>query len=398
MQKISVWAISILLVTPAIAGGYLPTVDVSGGAYSARAAFGGTATQQAQTAQPKNQVSKNVVARTAKQTAKKTSDNIIAGGDILTPMRPSDNLWATSDAPLRMPRANEFAVIRSEEILPEESLDKPTVAARNSAPVIESDLDMQIARLNELQKKADESVRDEPIKIASPMVAVVEPVAEPEPVKLSRMVVPMQKESVRARAEKNVSPRIAAVRNDMTKLNPTELRKAFRKTFLSENKHLSAYQIDNKFDVASDMSSSMEGFTAVRDLSESGGIRPLEIKIKFRNADSSLSRDNYTLLSEYAGIVVNNPKRAIQVSIPQSVIDNADDKKLAARRLAIIEQVLHDTGVSEQRIMPVLANRDIDDGFLLRIISNDQYETLTKQKKNMFGDTVSQKTYKSMSW
>ena len=178
MQKISVWAISILLVTPAIAGGYLPTVDVSGGAYSARAAFGGTTTQQAQTAQPKNQVSKNVVARTAKQTAKKTSDNIIAGGDILNPMRPSDNLWATSDAPLRMPRANEFAVIRSEEILPEESLDKPTVAARNSAPVIESDLDMQIARLNELQKKADESVRDEPIKIASPMVAMVQPVSE----------------------------------------------------------------------------------------------------------------------------------------------------------------------------------------------------------------------------
>ncbi|MCQ2582124.1 MAG: hypothetical protein MJ170_04070 [Alphaproteobacteria bacterium] len=393
MQKISVWAISILLVTPAIAGGYLPTVDVSGGAYSARAAFGGTPTKT-------TQVSKNVVARTAKQTAKKTSDNIIAGGDILTPMRPSDNLWATSDAPLRMPRANEFTVIRSEEILPEENLDKPTVVARNNAPVIESELDIRIARLNELQKKADESVRDEPIKITSPIVATaeVEPVVETEPVKLSRMVVPMQTESIRTRAEQATSPRIASVRDDMTKLNPTELRKAFRKTFLSENKHLSAYQIDNKFDVASDMSSGIEGFTAARDLSESGGIRPLEIKIKFRNADSSLSRDNYTLLSEYAGIVVNNPKRAIQVSIPQSVINNADDKKLAARRLAIIEQVLNDTGVSEQRIMPVLANRDIDDGFLLRIISNDQYETLTKQKKNMFGDTVSQKTYKSMSW
>ena len=59
------------------------------------------------------------------------------------------------------------------------------------------------------------------------------------------------------------------------------------------------------------------GFTAKRDLSEDGGIRPLEIKIKFRNADSALSRDNYTLLTEYAGIVVNKPTRAIQIAIPE---------------------------------------------------------------------------------
>ena len=76
---------------------------------------------------------------------------------------------------------------------------------------------------------------------------------------------------------------------------------------------------------------------------------------------------------------------------------NKDARKLAARRLAIIEQVLRDTGVSEQRIVPVLSARD-DEGFVLRIISNEQYETLTRQKRNMFGDKVSSKTYKSMTW
>ena len=78
-------------------------------------------------------------------------------------------------------------------------------------------------------------------------------------------------------------------------------------------------------------------------------------------------------------------------------MNNADSRKLAARRLAIVEQVLRDTGVAEQRIVPVLAARG-DDGFLLRIISNDQFETLTQQQRNLFGDTVGKKTYKSMSW
>ena len=219
-------------------------------------------------------------------------------------------------------------------------------------------------------------------------------------VKLSRLVVPMDNQDVVVRSvEKNTSPLIKSARNDMTSMSPTELRRAFRKTFLSENKHLSTYPAfgDDRFDVASDMTSNIEGFTAQHDLSEGNGIRPLEIKIRFRNEDSALSRSNYTLLTEYASIVVSNPKRAIQIAIPSDVTTNADSRKLAARRLAIVEQVLRDTGVAEQRILPVLSSRN-DDAFLLRIISNDQYETLTQQQRNMFGDTVSKKTYKSMSW
>lgn len=379
MRLISSCIICTMFVLPAFAG-HLPTVDVTSGAVSARAAFG-----EKVVAPAKKQVSKKVVARNASK-----KNDIAFGSDILIPNRPADNLWTSTDAPLRMPRADEFAVLRSEDTLPEENIDSS------------SSLDFQIARLNDLQRKANESVNVKPIDISSPIFAATEvapkTIEDTKPVKVSRMVVPMSRDVVTRAVEKSASPKISAVRDDMANLNPSELRKAFRKTFLSENKHLSTYPIDNKFDVASDMSSSIEGFTAVRDLSEAGGIRPLEIKIKFRNADSALSRENYNLLSEYAGIVVNNPKRAIQVSIPQSVTTNSDSKKLAARRLAIIEQVLRDTGVSEQRIMPVLSSRDDDEGFLLRIISGDQYETLTKQQKNMFGDTVSKKTYKSMSW
>ena len=130
---------------------------------------------------------------------------------------------------------------------------------------------------------------------------------------------------------------------------------------------------------------------------QNSGIRTLEIKIKFRDEDSALSRANYTLLTEYAGIVVNKPTRAIQIAIPQYMTLDADERKLAARRLAIVEQVLTDNGVSQSRIIPVLSQRD-EQGFVLRMISSDQYDTLTQQSRNIFGDTVGKKTYKSMSW
>ena len=212
------------------------------------------------------------------------------------------------------------------------------------------------------------------------------------------MVVDMDTDDViTRRVAQYTSARVTSVRDDMSKMTPNELRQAFRKTFLSENKHLSTYTVDDKYDVASDMSSGIEGFTAKADLSEGKDVRPMEIKIKFRNDDSALSRANYNLLTEYAGIVVNKPTRAVQVAIPQYMTQSNDAKKLAARRLAIIEQVLIDNGVAKQRIVPVLSNRT-ESGFVLRIISGDQYDTMTEQQRNIFGDTVGKKTYKSMSW
>jgi len=405
----------------------LPVVNVAAAGVSARAAFGESVAEPSRTVAVapvavKQKSTRSVVARPAvKQNADVSRGEKLTAADVLVPHRPSADLWATNDAPLRMPRPSEFAVLSDDFDLPEESIDRvatktqKSVVARNDAPVTKHEsmlaIDNQIAKLRELQRRADESVgaysssvivdpmpaKNEMVVAQNDVKPVVKKSNEDTAVKLSRMVVPMDDDVVVRPVDKATSSRIADVRRDMTSMSPTELRRAFRKTFLSENKHLSTFQIDDRFDTASDMSKSIEGFTAVRDLSEAGGIRPLEIKIRFRNDDSSLSRDNYTLLTEYASIVVSNPKRAIQVAIPSNVTTDADSRKLAARRLAIIEQVLRDTGVSEQRILPVLADRG-DDGFLLRIISNEQYETLTQQQRNMFGNTVSNKTYKSMSW
>lgn len=434
MRHLTISALSVFIVLPSIANARLPVVNLSSGSVSARTAFGEeitTPSQKTAAATPaKTTRKKTVVARNATKSASVAVDSgaqIVASNDVLVPRRPSNDLWAKNETALRMPLPNEFSVLRNDGLLPEESLDRAaTTSVAAVAPVASavknattdtksvSDIDAQIARLVELQKRASDSVRTvSPRVIAAPIAenkstesvsvasaATAASVAEPaaETVSLRRMVVPMTSPDVVVRAvEKNTSPRIAAVRDDMTKMSPSELRRAFRKTFLSENKHLSTFAIDDRFDVASDMSSSIEGFTAQHDLSEGSGIRPLEIKIKFRNEDSALSRENYTLLTEYAGIVVNKPTRAIQIAIPQYMTKNKDERKLAARRLAIVEQVLTDNGVSQQRIVPVLSTRE-ESGFVLRIISSDQYETLTQQQRDVFGDTVNKKSYKSMSW
>ncbi len=422
MRQIYVSVLSLFIVLPALADARLPVVNVAAGGVSARAAFGlpveKKVVKTVQNNNKKQEVSdaRTVVARSTKKTSSvKQSENVsvdageqlFASTDVLIPRRPSSDLWARNDTPLRLPQPEEFSVMKSDFALPEESLDvasnstsySNTSTELKSSDDIVSDLDAQIARLNELQRRADNSVLGN--KFAAAKTARTDDASavknSSDDVNVGRMVVPMDEDVVVRAVQKAESPRITSTRNEMTKMTPTELRKAFRKTFLSENKHLSTFQIDDRFDVASDMTANVEGFTSERDLSEAGGIRPLEIKIKFRNDDSALSRDNYNLLTEYANIVLSNPTRAVQVSIPERSTRNVDDRKLAARRLAIVEQVLRDTGVSEQRILPVLSQRD-EEGLVLRMISLDQYETMTQQQRDMFGDTISKKSYKSMSW
>lgn len=419
MQRFSIFLLCMMVVNAANST-YLPVVDVSNGSVSARAAFGEEVMPVAQrkienVAVAPQKIERKVVARSAK---KSVANNNVASADVLRPNRPSSNLWTRGEEPLRMPRMDEIAVLDSDVVLPEESLnsnvvkvaqndDKEFITQREALKELKQ-LRAEIARLSEAQKKS--VVRARPVAVRTPVAGEsnVKPAAEKNiamvekdsSVNVRRAIIPMEseKEIARAALVKNTAePKVASVK-EMNKMSPNELKKAFKKTYLSENKHLSTYENNNGFDVVSDMSVFAEGFNAARDLSEmDSGVRPLEIKISFLNGDAGISRENYNLLSETATIVVNNPKRAIQIAIPESATQSKDSRKLAARRLAIVEQVLRDTGVAEQRIVPVLSQRD-DDVFVLRVISSDVFESLTQQKRNMFGDSVSKKSFKSMTW
>lgn len=414
MQRFSLSVVFCLMVVNTANSAYLPVVDVSRGDVSARAAFGEEFIG-AKTVDVSPRVKtpeRKVVARSAKKVSKNTSDLI--AGDVLNPKRPSSDLWARqSETPLRMPRMDEIAVLDSDYVLPEESLDfQSAMFAQNENVVPRADdnkmadelkqLRAEVSRLSALQQETESKIAmARPVMVRTPISGEsnVAPAPERTNVNVRREIVPSATEKnvvARSASDKLSEPVFSSVK-DMTKMLPGELKKAFKKTYLSQNKHLSTY-VDDKYDTVSDMTSNIEGFSAARDLSEmDSGIRPMEIKISFLNGDSGLSRENYNLLSETASIVVNNPKRAVQIAIPESVTHNKDARKLAARRLAIVEQVLRDTGIAERRIVPVLSQRD-DDVFVLRIISGDTFESLTQQKKNMFGDDVSKKTYKSMSW
>ena len=410
MRLTLVSILGFIAVLPAFASANLPAVNISGGGISARSAFGDNETAR-------GTVSVGPAKRVVARGAKKQNTNIKYNAkktdvDVLSPNLPSSNLWAESGvAPLRMPRADEFVVLNNDDEfeLPDESLESNMITAndiqemRSVADDLESTMnrmakiDAQIAKLSELQRRATNSVNQSRGVVRARVAD-----ENTDEIKISRTIVPMDDDVLVRSVEKYSVPatnKKSAATDSLADLSPSELRKAFRKTFLSENKHLSAMRdvYADEYDDAPAVRAAA-GFTAERNLSEmSSGIRPFEIKIGFRDFDSALSRDNYTLLTTFAGIVVNDPKRAVQVLIPNDATTDMDNRKLTARRLAIVEQVLRDTGVPEQRILPVLSNREDDGALVLRNIDSTQYETLTRQQRNQFGKTTN-KTYKSMTW
>ena len=120
-------AFAIFAVLPGISGAKLPAVDLSSGSISAASAFGdGAQTMRGDATPTKRVVSRNMKKTNVKYTAKKSDV------DILSPNLPSSNLWAenamNNDAPLRMPFADEVAVLHNDFELPDEDLSAKNIA------------------------------------------------------------------------------------------------------------------------------------------------------------------------------------------------------------------------------------------------------------------------------
>jgi len=350
--------------------------------------------------------------------------------ELLIPNRPSGDLWSRNanaeGMPLRMPLESEFSIMRSDDFLhPQEPLEHlsrdhqyfasartppPTNRVQTTRPVQSAPAvrttpqSAHVENFHEPRIEPRPEPRVEPRPVTGP-AAPAPARTQPATIRSTPQFVPAQRSSVPEPVTQIAAARQVELDEEfafqgevpLTRLSPTELRRAFRRTFTTENQHLSTYQIGDRFDSVS-FDERAVGFDSNLDLSErGGGIRPLEIKISFHGRDSSLSRDNYNLITEYAGIVTNNPKRAVQVSIPERMTRTFEGRTLAARRLAIIEQVLRDSGVVDRRIVPVLSQRN-DDAFVLRVISNDTFHTLTERRRDMFGDTTTGQSVRSLSW
>lgn len=410
----------------------LPNVALDRGSVSARDLFG-------------MRSNKTNVVFSQPSAAPKIGAAPVRGGDVLIPSRPNSDLWVNSgSAPqpniaAALPaqkndwRNDTFVRIDSEYELPEESLlaradisnandfafreDSPKIikpaplptksakprAARPAADNRKAQLDNAIARLIAKQQATN-------IKVARATAAVEKFAAkseiQPAVAVMAAPEIKPEQQVQRVLATKPVV-RVAteefALKNpdekSMNKLSPKELKRAFYTSYISENKHLSTYASNSDFDaVSSESWTEDQGFVGDDSLPTTAAQpKMLEIKITFSDGDSSLSKDNFNLLSEYAALNANNPKRAVQISISEDAVKNSNTKKLAAKRLAIIQQTLIDAGILESKIIPVLADRD-DNSFVLRVISTDQFQILKQTERDMFGDTKKSTTSKSLSW
>ncbi len=128
------------------------------------------------------------------------------------------------------------------------------------------------------------------------------------------------------------------------------------------------------------------------------GREVLHMKIEFDKNSSALSTESVNLLRSFAQIVVDKPTNSIEISIPESVMNSLDKKKLTARRLAIVANVLRNAGIAEKQINPVLSNRD-ENSFAFRIISNDKIiQHKVGGVKDIMGDETNSKIYDLMKW
>jgi len=349
-------------------------------------------------------------------------------GEMLIPNRPAGDLWTQqNDPPLRMPNPVEYRVIS----LPEERLGNmpnnrfagasTTTPASGHPFASEGDLrrntggNQRIVGVQQVARPTDMDDRNFFVSAPPPLPIIEE---APAPDGLERVVaapvrtqgggghirsVPRVEHIAQAPAAASGSFDRDAIADEfryqgevpLSRLSPSELRRAFQRTFTSENRHLSTYRVNDGFDDVSFTRSAR--VDTGRMASEEGGVRPLEIKISFDGGGSSLTRDTYNLLAEYAGLVAANPQRAVQISISERSTRSFDGRKLAARRLAIIEQVLKDSGVIDKRIIPVLSQRN-DDAFVLRVISSEMFHTLTERRRDMFGEETAGRTQRSLAW
>ncbi len=124
----------------------------------------------------------------------------------------------------------------------------------------------------------------------------------------------------------------------------------------------------------------------------------LQMKIDFQDGSSAISGESVNLIRSFAQITTEQPTNSIEITIPQSVMNNPKKKKLIARRLSIVSNVLRNAGISDKQIKPVLSDRD-ENSFAFRVVSNDPYNRLRISKgTDIFGEEENVKEYNLMQW
>lgn len=135
---------------------------------------------------------------------------------------------------------------------------------------------------------------------------------------------------------------------------------------------------------------------AVSTEEKADDIRILQMKVAFDKKTTALSGKNVHLISSFAQVALNNPTNAIEINISKKALNHPNKKKRAAERLAIVSRVLKDHGFTDDRIKPVLTDRE-EHSFVLRITNKDAYDGYQVQGDD-FSDLIRMRTVSVQQW
>jgi outer membrane protein OmpA-like peptidoglycan-associated protein len=130
-----------------------------------------------------------------------------------------------------------------------------------------------------------------------------------------------------------------------------------------------------------------------------GNREVLQMKLEFNPDDDAVSAESVNIIRSFAQIVTDSPTKTIEIGISERVAADERLKKLTARRVAIVSNILRHAGVSDRQIHPVLTSRD-PDSFSFRAVDNDAFERIhvTKGEADAFGEGLSTTSYELMRW
>jgi hypothetical protein len=119
---------------------------------------------------------------------------------------------------------------------------------------------------------------------------------------------------------------------------------------------------------------------------------PLQLKIEFEPQSAAITSDNLSFIRSFAKIAENDRRKAVEISLTAHADANEEVKRLTAKRLAIISNVLRNNGIEEKRIIPVLSERNTD-SIVMRIINA---KALSLINVGIPGDSA--RAYEAIAW
>jgi len=195
------------------------------------------------------------------------------------------------------------------------------------------------------------------------------------------------------------APRSAlATERSLSGLAPTELRREFERTFLSENQFLSPMETPEAAAPAAPRSPAREIVELSSGPMMVGGREVLQMKLEFGPDSAAVTSESVNIIRSFSQIATADPGNAIEIAISDKVMQNPELRRLAARRFAIVANIMRSSGVAERQILPRLASRD-EHSFIFSVIDSEAY-TAPIGPLNAWGESEggSTKTFGFRRW